>query len=106
MPSLAISSGAIQTASHELRMLLIYSTGDKMLPAVHTVLQMAAIRFGLPAGAYIARMNNGPHLIVPTDESVCSLTMQAAVSSNRKQDCGACAVGTVHWQHARCSGSC
>lgn len=29
MPSLAISSGAIQTASHELRMLLIYSTAPQ-----------------------------------------------------------------------------
>ena len=49
--------------------------GDKMLAAVHTVAQMAAIGFGLPAAAFTERMKYGPHLLAPTgeqcDDSVC-----------------------------------
>ncbi|DBB09053.1 TPA: hypothetical protein ACH3X3_007676 [Trebouxia sp. C0006] len=40
--------------------------GDKMLAAVHTVAQMSAVGFGLPAGAFTERMAHGPHLLAPT----------------------------------------
>lgn len=40
--------------------------GNKMLAAVHTVSQMAAVGFGLPAGAFTERMAYGPHLLAPT----------------------------------------
>lgn len=51
--------------------------GDKMLAAVHTVAQMSAVGFGLPAGAFTERMTHGPHLLAPTGDSpsqfvVCS----------------------------------
>lgn len=45
--------------------------GDKMLAAVHTVSQMAAIGFGLPAGAFTERMAHGPHLLAPTGNTGC-----------------------------------
>jgi len=44
--------------------------GDKMLAAVHTVAQMSAVGFGLPAGAFTERMAHGPHLLAPTGESL------------------------------------
>ena len=40
--------------------------GNKMLAAVHTVSQMAAVGFGLPADAFTERMAYGPHLLAPT----------------------------------------
>lgn len=40
--------------------------GNKMLAAVHTVSQMAAVGFGLPADAFTQRMAYGPHLLAPT----------------------------------------
>lgn len=40
--------------------------GNKMLAAVHTVAQMAAVGFGLPADAFTERMAYGPHLLAPT----------------------------------------
>lgn len=40
--------------------------GNKMLAAVHTVSQMAAVGFGLPAEAFTQRMACGPHLLAPT----------------------------------------
>jgi len=43
--------------------------GDKMLAAVHTVAQMSAVGFGLPAGAFTERMAHGPHLLAPTGDS-------------------------------------
>ena len=49
--------------------------GNKMLAAVHTVSQMAAVGFGLPAGAFTERMNNGPHLLAPTGDIVFSPIM-------------------------------
>lgn len=45
--------------------------GDKMLAAVHTVAQMSAIGFDLPAGAFTERMAHGPHLLAPTGDSLC-----------------------------------
>ncbi|KAL3133074.1 hypothetical protein ABBQ38_006976 [Trebouxia sp. C0009 RCD-2024] len=40
--------------------------GNKMLAAVHTVAQMAAVGFGLPPDAFTERMAYGPHLLAPT----------------------------------------
>lgn len=43
--------------------------GDKMLEAVHTVAEMAAVGFGLPSNAFTERMTYGPHLLAPTGMS-------------------------------------
>ena len=40
--------------------------GNKMLEAVHTVAEMAAVGFGLPSDAFTERMAYGPHLLAPT----------------------------------------
>ena len=40
--------------------------GNKMLEAVHTVAEMAAVGFDLPSSAFTERMAFGPHLLAPT----------------------------------------
>ena len=50
--------------------------GNKMLAAVHTVSQMAAIGFGLPADAFTERMGFGPHLLAPTGTIELLLPLQ------------------------------
>ena len=40
--------------------------GNKMLEAVHTVAEMAAVGFDLPSCAFTERMAFGPHLLAPT----------------------------------------
>ena len=47
--------------------------GDKMLAAVHTVAQMSAVGFGLPASAFTERMAHGPHLLAPTGDPLSRL---------------------------------
>ncbi len=55
--------------------------GNKMLAAVHTVSQMAAIGFGLPAGAFTDRMANGPHLLAPTGDPQSNVCLLSAMST-------------------------
>lgn len=40
--------------------------GKKMLAAVQTVAEMAALGFGLPSRTFTDRMQMGPHLLAPT----------------------------------------
>ena len=40
--------------------------GNKMLEALNTTSEMAAIGFGLEKDAFCSRMKNGPHLLAPT----------------------------------------
>ncbi|KAL8162349.1 hypothetical protein V2J09_013838 [Rumex salicifolius] len=42
------------------------SWGHKMISAVETVAEMAAIGFGLPKDAFTSLMRHGPHLLAPT----------------------------------------
>lgn len=40
--------------------------GGKMISAVQTLAEMAALGFNMPADAFTSRMNFGPHLLAPT----------------------------------------
>lgn len=53
--------------------------GNKMLAAVHTVSQMAAVGFGLPADAFTERMAYGPHLLAPTGQTLLCCLDQTTV---------------------------
>ena len=40
--------------------------GNKLLDAVHVVVQMAAIGMGLPQNTFLDKMQGGAHLLAPT----------------------------------------
>ena len=48
--------------------------GNKMLEAVHTVTEMAAVGFNLPRDAFTERMAYGPHLLAPTGRTAAVFT--------------------------------
>lgn len=59
------------------------SWGGKMVSAVQTVAEMAAVGYGLPPDAFTSLMNLGPHLLAPTGADLHEFrTSQTVLAGN------------------------